>query len=46
MVPIVGKLGDAPLGVITVDENGNVTILVSDCRNKFDTVADLTHVNQ
>lgn len=35
----------APLGVITVDASGNVTNLVSDCRNQFDAVVNLTRVN-
>ncbi|MDP9108030.1 MAG: DUF6519 domain-containing protein, partial [Pseudomonadota bacterium] len=32
----------APLGVVRVDANGNVTKLETDCRNRFDTVVKLT----
>ena len=32
----------APLGVVRVDANGNVAKLETDCRNRFDTVVELT----
>ena len=32
----------APLGVMRVDASGNVTMVTSDCRNRFDTAVNLT----